>query len=179
MVNSIGRTLGATGLSPTFWTFLGFIFSVLSGLLFALRPSQPYLAALSLVVSGAFDVLDGAVARATHRVSKSGSFNDSTLDRLAEVAVYAGIIYGRYAPPILVLLALSSSLLVSYTRAKGDSLGVSLSGVGVGERAERLLLLIVFSIVGFVWIGIAIVLVIASITFVQRYYAIMKKLRSL
>ncbi len=156
-MESIGRSLGSTGLSPTFWTFLGFALSVLAGLLFALRPSEPYLAALALVISGVFDVLDGAVARVMHRVSKSGSFNDSTLDRLAELAVYAGIIYGNYTTPIIVLLALGFSLLVSYTRAKGDALGVSLSGIGIGERAERLIVLIVFSLVAYVWIGVWIV----------------------
>ena len=177
-VDSVGRSLGSTGLSPTFWTFLGFLFSVLAGVLFALRPSQPYLAGLAIIVSGVFDVLDGAVARTMHRVSKSGSFNDSTLDRLAEVAVYSGIMYGGYTSPVLVLLALAFSMLVSYTRAKGDSLGISLSGIGIGERAERLVVLIVFSIIGFVWIGVAIVLVIALVTFVQRYVAILQKLKA-
>jgi len=132
-----------------------------------------------LVVSGVFDVLDGAVARVTNRVSKSGSFNDSTLDRLAELSVYAGIIYGNYTSPLIVLLALGFSLLVSYTRAKGDSLGVSLSGIGIGERAERLIVLIVFSIFGYVWVGIAIVLILALVTFIQRYVAILRKLRYL
>jgi len=177
VVESIGRSLGSTGLSPTFWTFLGFAFSVLAGLLYALRPSEPYLAALALVISGVFDVLDGAVARVMHRVSKSGSFNDSTLDRLAEIAVYSGIIYGNYTSPLDVMLALGFSLLVSYTRAKGDSLGVSLSGIGIGERAERLIVLIVFSLVAYVWIGVWIVLVIAFVTFIQRYAAILRKLR--
>jgi archaetidylinositol phosphate synthase len=175
----MGRIFGATGLSPTSFTFLGFLSSLVAGFLFALRPSEPYLAGISLIVSGAFDVLDGAVARVTHRVSKMGSFNDSTLDRLAEVAIFSGIIYGRYAPPVIVLLALGFSLLVSYTRAKGDSLGVSLSGIGIGERAERLLVLIVFSIIKFVWIGIVIVLAIAFVTFVQRYLAIVQRLRFL
>ena len=178
MINSIGRSLGRTGLSPTFWTFVGFVFSAIAGILYALRPEQPYLGAFSLVASGVFDILDGAVARVNHLTSKSGSFNDSTLDRVAEVAVYSGIIYANYTSPLFVLLALSFSLLVSYTRAKGDSLGVSLSGIGIGERAERLLVLIVFSIAGYVWIGVIIVLVIAFVTFLQRYVAILRKLRS-
>lgn len=156
---------------------MGFLFSLLAGSLYALRPSEPYLAAISLIASGVFDVLDGAVARVTNRVSKSGSFNDSTLDRLAEVAVYCGIVYAGYTAPVLVLPALAFSLLVSYTRAKGDSLGVSLSGIGIGERAERLLVLIAFSLVGYVGIGVEIVLVIALITFIQRYVAILQKLR--
>lgn len=137
---------------------------------------MPYLAAFSIIISGTFDVLDGAVARVTERVSKSGSFNDSTLDRVAEVAIYAGIIYGSYTSSILVLLALSFSLLVSYARAKGDSLLVTLSGVGIGERAERLIVLVFFSVIGFVWIGVVVVLILAIITFFQRYHAIMVKL---
>ena len=157
---------------------MGFVFSLVAGLLYAFKPTTPYLAAIAIVASGIFDVLDGAVARVTQRVSKSGSFNDSTLDRLAEVAIYAGIAYGNLAPPVLVLLALSFSLLVSYTRAKGDSLGISLSGIGIGERAERLIVLIVFSIVGYVYVGVAIVFILATITFVQRYVKILSKLRS-
>jgi archaetidylinositol phosphate synthase len=150
---------------------------MVAGILYALRPGQPYLGATFLIISGIFDILDGAVARVSNRISKSGSFNDSTLDRLAEVVVYSGIIYAGYTRPLFVLLALSFSLLVSYTRAKGDSLGVSLSGIGIGERAERLLVLIVFSFLGFVWIGVIIVLIIAGVTFLQRYFAILKKLR--
>jgi archaetidylinositol phosphate synthase len=176
VVTSIGRMLGSTGLSPNFWTFFGFGFAVLAGIFFALRPGQPYLAATAILVSGIMDILDGAVARVTNKISKSGSFNDSTLDRLAEVAIYSGIIFANYPYPILVVLALSFSLLVSYERAKGESLGISLGGIGIGERAERLIVLIVFSFAGLVWIGVAIVFVLAFVTFLQRYYAIMRKL---
>jgi archaetidylinositol phosphate synthase len=179
VIDSLGRTLGSTGLSPTFWTFVGFGFSVLAGVLFAFRPDQTYLGALAIIASGVFDILDGAVARVTQKVSKTGSFNDSTLDRLAEVAIYAGIIYGSLANSSVVLFTLAFSLLVSYTRAKGDSLGVSLSGIGIGERAERLIVLIVFSLLGFVWIGVAIVLLLAVVTFVQRYWTIVNKLKVL
>ena len=176
IVDAVGRALARTGLPPTFWTVVGFLFAVVAGLLYATHSSQPYLAALAIVCSGIFDVIDGAVARVTNKISKSGSFNDSTLDRLAEVAIYSGIIYAGYTYSLVVLLALGFSILVSYTRAKGDSLSVTLSGVGIGERAERLLVLIFFTLVGYVWIGVFVVLVLAAITFAQRYYAIMVKL---
>ena len=176
VVDSIGMAFARTGLSPTTWTVVGFFFAVLSGVLYARYSSEPYLAGLALIFSGIFDVIDGAVARITNKVSKSGSFNDSTLDRLAEVAIFSGIIYAGYTNSLVVLLALAFSLLVSYTRAKGDALLVILKGVGIGERAERLLVLIVFSLLGFVWLGVYVVLVLAIITFVQRYYSILSRL---
>ena len=111
------------------------------------------------------------------RVSKTGSFSDSNLDRLAEVSIYGGIAYAGYGlSPVVVLLALAFSLLVSYVRAKGESLNIGISGVGVGERAERLIVLIVFSLVGYVWLGVYIVLILAVFTFVQRYVHVFRKL---
>jgi archaetidylinositol phosphate synthase len=121
-----------------------------------------------VLASGWFDIVDGAVARVTGRASRRGAFLDSTLDRVAEVAVFGGIMIGGYSTPILVLLALSFSLLVSYTRAKGDALGVALSGVGIGERSERLLILAIFSILGLAYWGVLLVLVVALYTFLER-----------
>lgn len=177
LLDSVAKVLAKTKLSPNFWTFVGFLFAILAGVLYAIKPSEPYLAAIAIVFCGIFDVLDGAVARVMQKTSNAGSFYDSTLDRVAEVAIYAGIIYGAYTSSVIVLLALSFSLLVSYTRAKGESLFVTLSGVGIGERAERLIVLIFFSLIGYVWIGVVIVVVLALVTFVQRYYFIMKKLQ--
>jgi archaetidylinositol phosphate synthase len=129
-----------------------------------------------VLASGWFDIVDGAVARVTGRTSKRGAFLDSTLDRVAEVAVFVGILAGGYAQPLYVLLALSLSLLVSYTRAKADSLGVSLSGVGIGERSERLLVLAIASLVGLVQWGVVVVALIAGYTFLER---VLKGTRSL
>lgn len=123
-----------------------------------------------ILVAGWFDIVDGAVARVTGRVSKRGAFLDSTLDRVAEVAIFMGILAGGLASPLMLLLALSLSLLVSYTRAKADSLGTSLSGVGIGERSERLLILAVASILGLADWGVILVAVIAGITFAERTY---------
>jgi archaetidylinositol phosphate synthase len=177
ILSSLGKSIGSTGISPDALTFVGFGFAVLAGLLFALRPSAPYLAGISIIVSGFFDIVDGAVARYRGTTSKHGSFTDSTLDRLSELFIYAGIIYAGYgAPSIVVLLALGFSLLVSYLRAKSESLNIKIAGIGIGERAERLVVLAVFSIVGYVAYGVYVVLILAAITFVQRYLYSMRAL---
>ncbi len=171
---SLGKSAAKLVPSPTAWTLVGLLFALLAFAFYS--RGDPFLAALMLLVSGFFDVLDGAVARATGRTSQRGAFLDSTLDRVAEVLVYLGIIVGGYTNPSLVLVALSSSLLVSYTRAKGDALGVSLAGIGVGERPERLLVLIVASLLGIVWLGVLIVALLALITFVQRTVTVSRAL---
>jgi archaetidylinositol phosphate synthase len=165
----MGFALSKTGLSPTSWTIFGLLVSLAAGGAYWSSGYRGELAGgLLILLSGFFDLVDGAVARATNTVSKKGAFLDSTLDRVAEVAVYSGILLGGYASPMWVLLALSLSLLVSYTRAKADSLGVSLSGVGIGERSERLLALSILSIVGFAGVGVIVVALLAAITFVER-----------
>ncbi len=174
---SIGSVLGKAGINPDLLTAIGFLFAVLAGVFYAIRPTQPYIAAVLIILSGVMDVLDGAVARAVKKVSKRGSFNDSTLDRFAEIAIFGGIIYAGYGlPALVVLLTLAFYLLVSYVRAKGESLNLAISGIGIGERAERLIVLIFFSIIGYVWVGVYIVLVLAIFTFAQRYAFVFRKL---
>jgi archaetidylinositol phosphate synthase len=163
---SLGRSASKVIPSPTAWTVIGLLFAFFAFIFYSGR--HPFVGGLLLAVSGFFDVLDGSVARATGRTSQRGAFLDSTLDRVSEVVVFLGILVGRYASPSLILAALSLSLLVSYTRAKGDALGVSLAGIGVGERSERLVVLIVTSLLGIVGIGVLIIALLALITFVQR-----------
>jgi len=141
-----GRGFSKLGVTPTGWTFVGLSFALLSALAYGNRgsPWQP-LAGLLVLASGFFDIVDGAVARATGRMTKRGAFLDSTLDRLGEVAIY-----------------------LSYTRARGESLGIKLSGVGIGERSERLLILAVLSLVGLASYGVLLVAVVAILTFLQR-----------
>jgi archaetidylinositol phosphate synthase len=163
---SMGRAASKLVPSPTVWTVIGLLLALLASAFYG--GDRPFLGGVLLAVSGFFDVLDGAVARATGRTSQRGAFLDSTLDRVSEVVVFLGILVGGYASSFFVLLALSLSLLVSYTRAKGDALGVSLAGIGIGERSERLVVLIVASLLGIVGIGVLVVAFLALITFVQR-----------
>lgn len=166
---SVGRRFAQLESSPTAWTLVGLLVSVLAAAAYATSGFRgEAVGGVLVLVAGGFDIVDGAVARVTGRTSKRGAFLDSTLDRAAEVGVFAGILLGGYSPPILVLLALSFSLLVSYTRAKGDALGVALSGVGIGERSERLLILAILSIVGLAYWAVILVLIVALYTFLER-----------
>lgn len=182
-MNSMGLRFASTGLSPNFWTSIGFAVSIAAAVVYASASMDMAYAALAggilLLVSGFFDVVDGSVARATKKTSRRGAFLDSTLDKAAEVIIFIGILYGALADAMIVLVALSLSLLVSYTRARAESLGIELKGVGIGERAERLIVIAVFSIAGaqFMNYGIIVVAIIAGITFVQRVAAVLSHLK--
>jgi archaetidylinositol phosphate synthase len=174
---ALGKAAASVGVSPNAWTFVGLLVSFLAAVSFW---SSGYrgelLGGLLILASGFLDVVDGAVARVTGRMSKQGAFLDSTLDRVAEVAIYLGILTGGLANAALVLLALSFSLLVSYTRARGEALGASLAGVGIGERSERLLVLAIASILGLTYYGVVLVAIIAGFTFLQRTYSASRSL---
>ena len=176
-LSALGRWFSRLEASPTAWTLVGLVVSVLAGAAYSMSGYAGESVGGGLIlVAGWFDIVDGAVARVTGQSSKRGAFLDSTFDRVAEVAVFAGILLGGYAPPLFVLGALAGSLLVSYTRAKGDALGVALSGVGIGERSERLLILAVSSILGQAYWGIVLVLLVASFTFLERTYRAVRTL---
>ncbi len=175
LLNDLGIRASKVG-GPNFWTGLGLSLSVASAFFYSLR--MPQLGGGLLLLAGFMDVVDGAVARARGKTSPMGAFLDSIVDRLAEIAVYSGIIIAGYTEPILVLLALSLSLMVSYSRAKGEGMGVRMRGVGIGERAERILVLALPSLIGMVWVGVVLVLLLASITFAQRSIYLARRLSS-
>ena len=84
------------------------------------------------------------------------------------MAVFLGILLGGFADPYLVFLAMALSLLVSYSRSRAESLGIKLQGIGIGERAERLLAVAIIGMIGFMEIAMIVVIIIAAVTFVQR-----------
>ena len=168
-LEKIGKKFASTGLSPNFWTSVGLAIAFASAIVYGLGMEFGLiLGGILLLVSGFFDMVDGQVARATGQVSKKGGYLDSMFDKIAETAIFLGILLGGYADPYLVLLGITLSLLVSYARAKSDSLNVKLQGVGIGERAERLLVIAIIGIIGFMEIAVIIVIIIAAITLFQR-----------
>lgn len=172
----LGRAAAATGLSPSAWTAVGLGAAAVAAALFGLGAGLPLaLAGVALLASGFFDIVDGQVARATNTQSRRGAFLDSVSDRVAEAAVFVGMAIGGAASPQLVVLAAVLSLTVSYARSRAESLGVSLAGVGVGERAERLAIIAVAAIMAgaaqaphIMDYALALVCILAGITIVQR-----------
>ena len=175
VLEKVGKTFAATGLSPNTFTVIGLVFAFISSIIYGLGYEYSLLiAGLVLLVSGFFDIVDGQVARYANKMSKKGGFLDSIFDKIAEVAIFFGILVGNYTEPYLVFLAITLSLLVSYTRALADSAGIKMQGIGIGERAERLLVIAIIGMIGFIEIAIIIVIIIASITLVQRVAVLVK-----
>jgi CDP-diacylglycerol--glycerol-3-phosphate 3-phosphatidyltransferase len=172
----------ARRVNPNTLTTMGTVILLGSGVAFGMARVKT--GAFLLLLSGVFDMLDGRVARGGEVTSKFGAFYDSTLDRVGEAALYAGIaIYfmtggvpSWLAIPAVVtaVSALSFSLIVSYARARAEGLNLECK-VGIGQRAERILGLGVPTLFlgagpnGYLLLGIVIVLaVIALVTVVQR-----------
>jgi len=179
-LQSIGKVFASTGISPNVWTVIGLIFAFVSSLIYGLKFEYSLiLGGVILLISGFFDIVDGQVARYTNKITKSGGFLDSVFDKIAEVSIFFGILIGGYAEPYLVFLAVTLSLLVSYTRAIADTLTIKLQGIGIGERAERLLVIAIIGMIGFMEIAIIIVIIIAAITLIQRLFILSKNVKKL
>ena len=132
---------------PNFLTTCGFLVTI--GSAFAFHQHNIRLAGFLVLLGGAFDILDGRVARLSHLGSKFGAFYDSTLDRISEIAVYFGLLslYNDYRLELgdvgmiyLIMLAMAGSLMISYTRARAEALGLDCR-VGLMPRAERVVLI--------------------------------------
>lgn len=184
----IGNNFGSLGLSPTFWSMIGFVFAILSSIFFGLTnffdqqgiefPSQIF-ASILLLISGFFDVVDGSVARVMKKSTTKGAFLDSNFDKVSEALIFIGIAIGGLSNPILAMIALSTCILVSYLRARAESLGIDLKGVGIGERAERLLILSICGLIpiseSIQW-GVIIIILISGFSFLQRFRYVLKRI---
>jgi len=158
MAEPIARGLGALGLTPNHLTFIGFGIAVIAAI--AAATQAWLLAGLLVLFGGVFDLFDGALARATDRVSPLGAFYDSVFDRAGEGVVYVGVIIGCLAAgfelgAILAVWASVAALLVSYTRAKSEGLGFTpgtgMANVGLAPREVRTMILTV-ALIG-TWVG--------------------------
>jgi len=175
----VGRALGATRISPNAITVLGLLIHVVVGVLIV--QGRFVQAGLVLILGALFDTLDGAVAKARNMVSRFGGFLDSTLDRLADAIILVAIAwrFTEAAGPaeedlrwvaMAALVALVAGFLVSYVRARAEALGFECK-VGIAERAERVIILIVGLVITYVLpLAVGLLAVLATVTVLQRIF---------
>jgi archaetidylinositol phosphate synthase len=193
MLTSQATAAHKLGLTPNKVSAIGFVFALASAGAYSFAQNEKWLfllATVLLLASGFCDTLDGIIARTFQQATVFGGFFDSILDRYADAAVYAAIIiaglcntvWGSTWGPIWGLSALSGSLLVSYSRARAEAVGIKMESVGLAERAERMLILAVVSIIAFFWLptmgyGIFLLAVLSNFTVLQRAFHVYKELK--
>ncbi|HYJ13822.1 MAG TPA: CDP-alcohol phosphatidyltransferase family protein [Thermomicrobiales bacterium] len=140
----VGMWLSRIGMTANMATVIGLLLNV--GVAAVIASGHPRLGGILLLLASAFDMVDGAIARSTGSVSKFGGFFDSTIDRYSEVVVYVGLLIwlntgsDDHLGSLLVLIASSGALMISYARARAEAIGYSAS-VGLVARPERVILL--------------------------------------
>lgn len=140
VIGPLERALLGRGFGPDAMNLAGLTCGVASGILIGLGRVE--LGGWAIAAGGVCDILDGRLARARNVVSRYGAFIDSTLDRFVEAFAFLGFVYflrGFAWGPLLAAAAITGSLLVSYTRARGEGVGI-LCKEGLMQRAERLVL---------------------------------------
>lgn len=156
IINSMVRGLASAGVHPNILTAIGVTINIACGVLFGF--GLFFWAGVILIVANLFDMLDGNVARLTGNVTKFGSFLDSSLDRLSDMVAFLGIMvfYAGNVPQHSVLnvflagTGMVGSVMVSYTTARSESLGVK-ANVGFLQRPERIVLLIIGALSTWDW----------------------------
>lgn len=144
----VARGFGRLGLTPNHLTLIGFGIAILAAAAAGLQ--SWLLAGVLVIVGGSFDLLDGALARATGRAGPLGAFMDSVFDRWGESVVYLGIVWGTLEQGlsrsiVLAAAAMGAAFMVSYTRAKSEGLGFTsgtgMAAVGLAPREVRIVIL--------------------------------------
>src|ERR1700683_1970068 len=170
LLDKIVGALAATGINPNVLTFIGLVVNFWAAALFATGRFKT--AAIVIFFAGFLDMLDGQVARRTNRVTDFGAFYDSTLDRYSDMALYMGLLVyyavnARTSYVILAAVATAGSVMVSYARARAESL-IPLCKVGFMERPERMVLLIIGGLFDPMGPGRGGVFVVFTITVIDR-----------
>ena len=168
----------AIPLSPNALTLIGLVISIISAAAFA--RGELITGGALILLSGVFDILDGAVARTNGYITAFGGFLDSVCDRFADAVVFIGIMYGALDGSISTntllgiplwlwcATALVGSLLVSYTRARAEGAGVENMNMGIAERPERMILLAGGAFSGLIVWTVAAIVILTHITIIQR-----------
>ena len=177
ILDPLARFLAWTHISPNALTIFGALLNV--GVAYILSAGEFFWGGLAVLSVACIDGLDGALARHTGRVSAFGAFLDSTMDRYSESIVYLGLLVyytrtGAFTLQVLVYATIIGSLLVSYTRARAEGIGIECKE-GLLTRVERTLVLILFLLIDQMGIGLWVLAILANLTALQRIYVVWRK----
>lgn len=190
VLEAVARFFNRLGVTPNQLTLIGLVLQGIVAAVIAVGYLQ--LAGILLIFFSIFDAFDGTLARMTGQVSRFGAFFDATIDRYAESFVLFGLLVYYTGQPdsttqtLLIYVAIVGSLLVSYTRAKAESLDIPCKE-GILTRAERVVLLVIGLLLG-TWQPIAalpdaltvvlwLLAILSNVTAIQRVFAVRKTVR--
>ncbi|MGA8848970.1 MAG: CDP-alcohol phosphatidyltransferase family protein [Dehalococcoidia bacterium] len=183
ITNPIVGILSKSGITPNALTFINLALSIVAAYIIA--TNHLILGGVLVLVSGLFDLLDGALARFTKQTTKFGGILDSTVDRISEAATLCGLLIwyvpqeGASLKIVLIFVVLIGSFLVSYIRARAEGLGWQCQ-VGLFTRAERVIVLAIGLLINQIFIhsifvALCVLVVFVFITVVQRLVYLWKQ----
>ena len=181
VLGTIAAFLNKLGIRPNVVTTAGLLGNLVAAVLIAFD-NLTWGGIVAMLV-GPLDALDGTMARMRNESGRYGAFVDSVTDRYSEIALYGGLLVyfnkmGTWQDALLVFFAAVGSIMVSYVRARAESLGFS-AKIGLLTRAERYIVLIPGMIFGFPQISLWILAVLTNITALQRFIYVRKQAKSL
>jgi len=177
LLDAIVRWLALARINPNVLTFLGLVVNAIAAVLFGLANSENQArlfryAGLTIIGSGFFDLVDGRVARASNRVTRFGGFFDSVIDRYSDASQFFGLLVfyargQRFAYVVLTAYVMVNAIMVSYTRARAESL-IASCRVGFLERPERLVLVILGALFNRMAPVLWVIAILSTITVIHR-----------
>ena len=177
LLYKIVHGLALTRINPNILTFLGLVINAIAAVLFGYATGENtqrlfLYAGLVIIGAGIFDMVDGRVARATNQVTAFGGFFDSVIDRYSDVALFFGLLVyyaraNRFFYVVLVAFVMTSSVMVSYARARAESL-IGSCKVGFMERPERIVLVIIGALFNRMAPVLWVIAVLSTFTVIHR-----------
>lgn len=177
LLRTIVRWLALTKINPNVLTFMGLVVNAFAAFFFGYATAENqrkmfFYAGLIIIGSGFFDLVDGEVARAQNRVTRFGAFFDSVVDRYSDASQFFGLLVffargDRFFYVVLTAYVIVSAIMVSYSRARAESL-IGSCRVGFMERPERLVLVILGALFNRMAPALWVIAVLSTITVIYR-----------
>lgn len=180
LINPLVKSLDRLGVTPITVTLLGL--AITFGAAYLLATGHLMVGGSLILIGGAFDMLDGALARHSGRATSSGAFLDSVVDRLSEAAILFGLLwwYTETTDRLGIILSYTTlvlSVLVSYLRARGEGLGLKTT-IGLVQRPERIIVLSVGLMIGYPTATLVVVSILSFLTAIHRFLHILQFTRT-